>query len=560
MSRSARIVLLIAVVLTGFVAGNGAAEDPTPSAKATSSVQPAEGTIGPQSEKTPPSGQVADASLIDQSSNEVATRVAIVSGVPADHMISEAGSPIANDLSHGDGLSLMTVRRTWLGRGTVNTHFGVGWSDPNHVRLTLLSADRLLIWRGGTGWRTAQREGDQFATGDGDTIRTTPEGWRMRFVSGEEWSFHSDGALASIQSAWGAVRKFAYETGRLTAIEVAPDNRLLYHYDAKHKRVSHIDGPEGLSLKYDYDAQGRLSRVTTARAIAIDYRYDGKGQLVVARDQFGTQLLLTPSGDDSAQPPATPSSVAPSATVKADTSQPGATENRSTAQAPRPQAPAASPPPSLLLLSRPKFKFDQRGLVTEQEDDGWTTHYSYDEAGRVSAAAGLQGRVSFTYDSFGRTTSVTLPDGRTSSTQYNSLGLPVLIVLPDGHDIAVVTDAAQRPTRISIGPALNIDVTYDRADCIVQIVARGLALDPVFTERAADVSPPSSYRVTRRVAQIVRVGACRGGEKRLRLAHGTSNPSEPLVPLAHSSRKSQLCHPASIYLYSTRDRGIMAVV
>ncbi len=477
MSRASRIVWLIVVVWTGFVVGNGSAQDVTrptqvptltglsvadakaaavkagfvpkfelgespqspdqalmtyaqsPAAgaeaargevvtltiyaKAASSAPPAEGTIGLQTGGRQPKGQVTVPARIGQSSAEVPASVTVVSGVPADHLISESGSLLANDLSHGEGLSWMTVRRTWLGRDTVNTHFGVGWSDPNLVRLTLLSTDRLLIWRGGTGWRTAQRDGDQFATGDGDTLRTTPEGWQMRFVSGEEWSFNPDGTLATIQSALGAVRKYAYEGGRLTVIADGPDNRLHYHYDAKHHRVSHIDGPEGLSLQYVYDTQGRLSRVTTARAIAIDYQYDGNGQLVVARDQFGTQFLRAPRADDSATPSATPASVAaPAAGLK---------------------VPAASPPPpSLLLLSRPRFKFDPRGLVTEQEDDGWTTHYSYDEAGRVSAAAGPQGRISFTYDRFGRTTGVTLPDGRTSSTQYNSLGLPVLIVLPDG--------------------------------------------------------------------------------------------------------------------------------
>lgn len=479
MSRASRIVWLIVVVLTGFVVGNGSAQDVASStqvptltglsvadakaaamkagleakfelgespqspdqalmtyaqspaagteaargevvtltiyAKAASSAQPAEGTIELQTVGRQPNGQVAVPSRIGQSSPEVPASVTVVSGVPADHLISESGSLLANDLSHGEGWSLMTVRRTWLGRDTVNTHFGVGWSDPNLVRLTLLSADRLLIWRGGTGWRTAQRDGDQFATGDGDTIRTTPAGWQMRFVSGEEWRFNPNGTLATIQSALGSVRKFAYEGDRLTVIEDGPDNRLHYHYDAQHNRVSHVDGPEGLSLQYVYDAQGRLSRVTTARAIAIDYRYNGNGQLVVARDQFGTQFLR-----------------APPANVNGDTSQPGATENRSTAQAPGLKAPATPPPPSLLLLSRPRFKFDQRGLVTEQEDDGRTTHYSHDEAGRVSSAAGPQGRISFTYDSFGRTTGVTLPDSRTSSTQYNSLGLPVLIVLPDG--------------------------------------------------------------------------------------------------------------------------------
>ena len=476
MRRAFRIVWLIVVVLTGFVVGNGSAQEVASStqvptltglsvadakaaamkagleakfelgespqspdqalmtyaqspaagaaaargevvtltiyAKAASAAQPAEGTIGLQTVGAQPSDQVTVPARIGQSSAEVPARVTVVSGVPADHLISESGSLLANDLSHGEGLSLMTVRRTWLSRDTVNTHFGVGWSDPNLVRLTLLSADRLLIWRGGTGWRTAQRDGDQFATGDGDTIRTTPAGWQMRFVSGEEWRFNPNGTLATIQSALGSVRKFTYEGGRLTVIEDGPDNRLHYHYEAQHNRVSHVDGPEGLSLQYVYDAQGRLSRVTTARAIAIDYRYNGNGQLVVARDQFGTQYLLTPSVDDSAKPSATPPFVAP--------------------PAPGLKAPAVSPPPSLLLLSRPRFKFDQRGLVTEQEDDGWTTHYSYDEAGRVSSATGPQGRISLTYDSFGRTTSVTMPDGRTSSTQYNSLGLPVLIVLPDG--------------------------------------------------------------------------------------------------------------------------------
>ena len=170
-----------------------------------------------------------------------------IAGEVSGHRLTSNGALIAHDLDHGIGAARLRMTRLWLGRETLDSHFGPGWSDENEVRLGLIDADAVIIWRGGVGWYTAYRKGEQlFAGASGETIRRTDSGWTAEQANGGALVFDNDGRLTADRPAVGPARNYTYDNnGRLSTIGTAPENLLRYQYDAKAKRVLRVDGPEG---------------------------------------------------------------------------------------------------------------------------------------------------------------------------------------------------------------------------------------------------------------------------------------------------------------------------
>lgn len=198
--------------------------------------------------------------------------------VPSDHLFNIESGFVASDLAHGRGATRLEVTRLWRGTGTLNSHFGPGWSDRNVVRLSLISKNLLLIWRGGVGSQSAHRTSESiFETDEGEKIERTDKGWVEQTRQGDVLSFDAGGRLLSEKPAAGAVRAYSYDkNGRLASVGTGPENALRYHYD-RAGRVTRIDGPEKLQLEYRYDSKGRLTSVINARKVHVDYRYSDSG-------------------------------------------------------------------------------------------------------------------------------------------------------------------------------------------------------------------------------------------------------------------------------------------
>jgi YD repeat-containing protein len=201
--------------------------------------------------------------------------------VPSDHSFDIETGFVASDLAHGYGTTCLAVTRAWRGTGTLNSHFGPGWSDGNIVRLCLISKNLLLIWRGGVSSQLAYRtSGNIFETDDSEKIERTDQGWVKQTHHGDVLMFDTSGRLLSEKPAAGAVRAYSYDkSGRLASVGTGPENALRYEYD-KAGRVITIGGPEELRLQYRYDAKGRLISVTNARKVRLDYRYSDTGTLL----------------------------------------------------------------------------------------------------------------------------------------------------------------------------------------------------------------------------------------------------------------------------------------
>ncbi len=146
--------------------------------------------------------------------------------LPADHQkaLGDQGQLLAVDLTHGDGTGRLSVGRIWTGEPTVNTGFGPGWGDMNLVRLTMIQAKQILVWRGGQGCaRLAIQLGETFETTDRATISQNKDGWVMQTRDGVRLTFDSKGRLTSEDSGAGVSRTYAYDSkGRLASVMPGP--------------------------------------------------------------------------------------------------------------------------------------------------------------------------------------------------------------------------------------------------------------------------------------------------------------------------------------------------
>jgi len=322
-----------------------------------------------------------------------------------DHVVDKRRQITFIDLTHGDGLLRLALKRVWLGDKTLNQHFGPGWSDPNLIRLSQVSSDTILLLQGGTDWQLAHRSGDNFSLAEGLTLKETGNGWLMQSPQGGKMTFNVEGRLTTVMNKHDLVTQITYdESGRLTALKLGPGNFLHYNY-GPGGRVTRIDGPEGLVVHYEYHTDGRLAAVTNARNVRVEYRYDKDGNLSSASDSFGNTWLPKLSEDSPSDSPSE--------------SLPG------------------TPMESILTginqdLPQPEIVVNDEGLIVKIGYGNRTVSYVYGCCGQVTEIHGLEGITRLEYDAFGRRTSIQKPDGTTTRIVYNLFGLPARIERSDG--------------------------------------------------------------------------------------------------------------------------------
>jgi len=98
-------------------------------------------------------------------------------------------------------------------------------------------------------------------------------------------TYDAHGNLATLTDADGTIR-FDYDAGdRLTRVAYPTGRSLQYTYDAAGRRTRMAD-QDGFTVNYAYDAAGRLERLTdTAGALIVRYNYDAAGR--IARKDLG---------------------------------------------------------------------------------------------------------------------------------------------------------------------------------------------------------------------------------------------------------------------------------
>ncbi|HTJ67423.1 MAG TPA: DNA/RNA non-specific endonuclease [Actinospica sp.] len=214
----------------------------------------------------------------------------------------------------------------------------------------------------------------------------------------EAWEYDAEGNLLSHTSPTGA--------------------RTRYEYGAFDTAVRRAE-PDGTSYEFGYDAQLRLTTVTNPAGSRWCYEYDPAGQLTAETDFDGARLTYT---HDAAGQLLTRTNAA------------GQTIS---------------------------YERDLLGRVVRRQSGPAVYTYSYDAAGRLTAAHGPGSELSYSRDALGRILTETV-NGRTVTSTYDAAGNRISRRTPGAVLSEWAFDALGQPTTLT-GPAGQLAFTYDQA-------------------------------------------------------------------------------------------------
>ena len=433
----------------------------------------------------------------------IETAPRVIAAIPRSHATSSAGELVAMDLQHGAVAKRLTVQRRWNGRGTLNQHFGAGWADGNLVRLTQVSSETAIIWRGGRGWRLGHGRAAEFKTREGDLLSKASAGWTFRTADGEMLTFDEAGRLISFQVA-GTQRNYKYTPqGQLTEIAESAQNFLRYGYD-ENGRVKSVAGPENLQATYRYDSSGRLIEVVNDAGIKIEYRYDSNGALQTAQDQFGQLLdvagltsLVSPT------PSSTPQTRAATGLAQYKYDEFGRlTEIAIAGNGTTRFEYNALDLPTLLVNpdgSSERFTYNRHGMPIRHDFNGtaWE-RFSYDTNGRLLRRARFPGgEESFTYDEQDRVTKRKMPSGAEVTYGYDGAGNVIAESWTGREKITRRYDAKNRLVELVDIAGLKSDFRYDDAGQLLEV------RDPVHGRTSYKESPDGLVIEREKIGKVV---------------------------------------------------------
>lgn len=191
-------------------------------------------------------------------------------------------------------------------------------------------------------------------------------------------------------------------------------------YDTRDRLTSITDPLNGVTA-YQYDAVGNLTRITNARNYQTNFTYDTANRLIQVRDALNQS---TTYGYDAAS-------------------------NRTSMQDRK--------------GANHAYTYDQANRLSSVSAGGTTISYTYSATGQRLTMVDPTGTTSYLYDSLNRLTRTTYPDGRTVQAAYDDAGNRTSLTYPGGTVSQSYTyDAVNRLTRITQG-TLQWNFSYDGA-------------------------------------------------------------------------------------------------
>ena len=299
--------------------------------------------------------------------------------------------------------------------------FGAGWSFNLGDTLTP-EADGAMLLRRGSGridrFAPGMTAGAFFAvsaTSDALT-RNADGGYTLSSpASNTSRLFSSAGRLLSIRDGAATRVALEYDSAGLLTGARSRGRSLRFSYDAAG-RVTSVADTAGRTVTYSYTADGRLSQHTNADGRTVIYRYADSGPLTGVAYMGGvTTVGYAADG--------------PYVWVASLTTPDGATRQYDVSQAPR-QIRVTNPNGDATF-----YIANAAGLVESVTDAyGNQTVYAYDSAGRRTRVTNGEGEtVRFDYDAGGNLTAVTDAAGARWSAEYSGPGRPSRVTDPRGN-------------------------------------------------------------------------------------------------------------------------------
>ena len=386
------------------------------------------------------------------------------------------------DLSVKTLAGLVRIQRTWVA--------GQWYINPAWANLRLLPdplGGVLAVERAGSMYeRTGSQAGSQavgMAEGgtvsqgsiyrfDSDNlIQRTATGWRWYDRLGNTVDYNSSGVIQSYSNPYGAKIGFVRSAaGNLIAL-TDPLDRTIYTFDYDSQgRISRITDIAGASVQYQWQDPGVLAQVTDAEGQVWRYQYDNRQQITQRINPEGASLHITY---------ATAPGEMPYTAGFAGTGTGGATTGQSLPSS----GSTSSPKPRNARVAtyqdengaRWVYRIDfnrvsQQYLVSIQRPDGTPSQYRYSKEGWLLEYV-VDGQVQ-TQRQMDSTTQHRTLDARglTTTINYDTHYRPLQTIQPDGSKEAWQYDSQGRIVRYTNAEGTVTTWRYDAKGSLLQAI------------------------------------------------------------------------------------------
>ncbi len=309
-----------------------------------------------------------------------------------------------NDFRSGDGIPL-TFTRSYLSSPFLKsaTAMGPGWINNWQRQLNVTGASgsspKVIAYRANGQPLTFLLTGGQWRTSSfsGFAITQNGSGWTLTDLTTDTVeSYSAQGAMLSETTHTGFTRTLTYDgAGRLTAIN--------------QRAAGAVPKYELLTIKLDYDTQGRINRMTDPSGGLTQYGYDANNNLVSVTwpDGYVRRYIYDDSGFKNSLTGVIDESGSRISTWKYDE---------------RGRATAVSHPDTTRNI---QFSYGNNSTTMSWSNDSGTVNYA-SIAGmlRLTGGSTADGNESRNLDANGNLLQKTAPDG-TAAYSYDSVGRPV---------------------------------------------------------------------------------------------------------------------------------------
>lgn len=290
-------------------------------------------------------------------------------------------------------------------------------------------------------------------------------------------AYDTQNNLTSMTNPLGQVTSFTYDAvGNMLTITDPLNNVTTYTYNNLNQMTQATD-PRSNNTQYQYNYKGNITRITDAGSNQTNYAYNYRGQATQITDALNniTQMTYGPSGctgcGGAEKLAALTDALNHATTYTYDTAGRLVTEtdpltrNTTYAYNSRSLLTSKTKPDSRAIT----YVYDATGRILEKDyPDSTVTTYSYDANGNMLTAANQNISYTFTYDVNNRLTGVTDSFSRSVTYQYDAAGNRTSMTTPDGLTTTYTYNDANRLTGIS-NFAGSFTFTYDNAGRRIQL-------------------------------------------------------------------------------------------
>ena len=333
----------------------------------------------------------------------------------------------------------------------------------------------------------------------------------------ETYAYDAKKRLVSATSVNGGVTTYEYDASdRNTAIVDALGNRTQFVYDLNTGALSEVIDANGNSVKYEYDNNGRQTKIILADKSEWCTEYDARGRVTVQKDAYGAKTVYTYDGADRLtsvtdaldntyaytydETGSLTSVTDPNGYVTSyEYDRMGRATRVRNQDMPynitrKYDAAGNITDNTVFYNSTIQYKYDSMNRVTRKSygsgANAYTAEYAYTDDGLLSTVTDNSGTITYTYDEMNGLTGKTLQDGTklaytydtacrltsvsvykpdgtlygSTSYEYDLLDRPVKVTDKNGDETCYKYDAAGNRTEMTYPNGAKTQYTYDKVN------------------------------------------------------------------------------------------------